>query len=963
MAYTKKNWQAGEEGGTPITADALNHAETQYDEAKNYTDSVIANRVTTTQLSDGLATKVNTSTYTAGLAAKANTADLAAVAQTGSYGDLANKPTIPAAYTDVQAAAAAPVQSVQGRTGAVTVSKADVGLGAVDNTSDASKPVSSATQTALNGKANTSHTHVAQDVTDFAAAVQAVPGFGGGGGGTAGVSSVNTRTGAVTLSKSDVGLANVDNTSDANKPVSSATQTALDGKAAASHTHPATQVTGLATVATSGAYADLTGKPTIPSQYTDTQAAAAAPVQSVAGKTGAVTLNKGDVGLANVDNTSDASKPVSTAQQTALDGKAATSHTHQASQITDFQSAVQATPGFGSGGASVITNTSSKLSRFYGIVGNRDATTVPIVTLGSSTSVGQGASATGRGFPHRLFAGLQRMFPKASGTEASPIGINGAAPSNGVYGALGAQGGTTSYDFLTETKVSQIAALSPALVHIMVGTNDSPGRDPALLKAAIRYWLDKLQAACPPSTLYVLSLPFQRMDQTFTTYTWAQYGQVQAQIAANDPNVVFFDLTPPFIANGVPGSDPFDFVGTDNLHPTDRGHDLLANQVLAKLNPSGIWQEPTVLTSLTATTAPTLSGTASEGNVLTLSGDVWSQTPSARTYLWRRNGDVISGASSSTYTLVAADAGTTVSGQVIATLNGYGPGSAWKSVTVGAGADTTNPTINNFTATPGDGQIALSWSASDNVGVTRYVLKRVSPAATLLDGTGTSFTDTSRTNGTQYSYTLDVYDAAGNTVQGSISATPAAAGATPAFQDSFNDTNTQAGSRPGWTASATGVAQTNGSELVRGISSNSSGYVTTSTNMPVNSLTQITLPALPSAPGSGDKIRLVARRGSNSYVAAELNNTGQVNLVVNSGTNTTYPGGTINGFVAGDTLGLEVTGETASSLTVRVLRNGVEVQKTLNVNGPTVAGFAGIYVSSTVTAFRLDDFVVYPVTV
>lgn len=47
----------------------------------------------------------------------------------------------------------------------------------------------------------------------------------------------------------------------------------------------------------------------------------AAPVSSVAGRTGAVTLAKADVGLANVDNTSDAAKPVSTATQTALDGK------------------------------------------------------------------------------------------------------------------------------------------------------------------------------------------------------------------------------------------------------------------------------------------------------------------------------------------------------------------------------------------------------------------------------------------------------------------------------------------------------------------------------------------------------------------------------------------------------------------------------------------------------------------
>lgn len=55
--------------------------------------------------------------------------------------------------------------------------------------------------------------------------------------------------------------------------------------------------------------------------YTDARASAAAPVQSVAGKTGAVEVTKADVGLGNCDNTSDANKPVSNAQQAALDGK------------------------------------------------------------------------------------------------------------------------------------------------------------------------------------------------------------------------------------------------------------------------------------------------------------------------------------------------------------------------------------------------------------------------------------------------------------------------------------------------------------------------------------------------------------------------------------------------------------------------------------------------------------------
>jgi hypothetical protein len=44
------------------------------------------------------------------------------------------------------------------------------------------------------------------------------------------VASVNGYTGTVTLAKSDVGLGSVDNTSDAGKPVSTATQTALDAK-------------------------------------------------------------------------------------------------------------------------------------------------------------------------------------------------------------------------------------------------------------------------------------------------------------------------------------------------------------------------------------------------------------------------------------------------------------------------------------------------------------------------------------------------------------------------------------------------------------------------------------------------------------------------------------------------------------------------------------------------------------
>lgn len=58
------------------------------------------------------------------------------------------------------------------------------------------------------------------------------------------------------LTKSDVGLANVDNTSDANKPISAATQTALNGKAASAHTHSEADITNLVS--------DLAGKQSTP---------------------------------------------------------------------------------------------------------------------------------------------------------------------------------------------------------------------------------------------------------------------------------------------------------------------------------------------------------------------------------------------------------------------------------------------------------------------------------------------------------------------------------------------------------------------------------------------------------------------------------------------------------------------------------------------------------------------------
>ena len=138
-----------------------------------------------------------------------------------------------------------------------------------------------------------------------------------------GSQSISTITGLQTALDTKLeasSIANFETTTQLN-----ARDTANRNRSNHTGTQSAGTITGLATVATTGAYSDLTGRPTIPtltSQLTnDSGFLTTNAVSSVAGKTGAVSLVKGDVGLSSVDNTSDLSKPISTATQTALNAK------------------------------------------------------------------------------------------------------------------------------------------------------------------------------------------------------------------------------------------------------------------------------------------------------------------------------------------------------------------------------------------------------------------------------------------------------------------------------------------------------------------------------------------------------------------------------------------------------------------------------------------------------------------
>lgn len=104
------------------------------------------------------------------------------------------------------------------------VTKEQVGLGKVDNTSDLEKPISIAVQEALN--------NIKIDATGYATKEELT-------------NHINDKNNPHNVTKEQIGLGNVDNTSDMNKPISTATQMALDKKADVHHSHTMADITDL----------------------------------------------------------------------------------------------------------------------------------------------------------------------------------------------------------------------------------------------------------------------------------------------------------------------------------------------------------------------------------------------------------------------------------------------------------------------------------------------------------------------------------------------------------------------------------------------------------------------------------------------------------------------------------------------------------------------------------------------
>jgi hypothetical protein len=159
-----------------------------------------------------------------------------------------------AGYITASDIPAAPVTSVNGQTGAVVLDAGDVGADAAGSAAQALSDANDYTDSAVAGVDTGVMTVVAGNNVTVDNTDPANPVVSAADAPAAPVTSVNGRTGAVTglaeqsdltahtsntnnphnVTKSQVGLGNVDNTSDADKPISTATQNALNLKLDAS---------------------------------------------------------------------------------------------------------------------------------------------------------------------------------------------------------------------------------------------------------------------------------------------------------------------------------------------------------------------------------------------------------------------------------------------------------------------------------------------------------------------------------------------------------------------------------------------------------------------------------------------------------------------------------------------------------------------------------------------------------
>ena len=210
----------------------------------------------------------------------------------------------------------------------------------------------------------------------------------------------------------------------------------------------------------------------------------------------------------------------------------------------------------------------------------------------------------------------------------------------------------------------------------------------------------------------------------------------------------------------------------------------VGNYTIAASAGGTAWDEVSLLvTDSVATTVPgaptSLSATPGDGQVILSWTAPADGGGTITSYEYQQDGGAwtATGDTSTSYTVTGLTNGTEYTFKVRA-VNAIGAGAA-------SSADTATPTAaatvpgapTSLSATPGDGQVVLIWTAPADGGgaITRYEYQQDDGAWTTTGGTTTSYTVTGLTNGTEYSFKVRAVNAIGEgTASNADTATPAA---------------------------------------------------------------------------------------------------------------------------------------------------------------------------------------------
>jgi hypothetical protein len=196
-------------------------------------------------------------------------------------------------------------------------------------------------------------------------------------------------------------------------------------------------------------------------------------VTSVAGKTGAVTLAKADVGLGNVDNTADASKPVSTAQAAAIALKADQATTYSK---TETDSRIQAVVGAAPAAldtlveiAAQLTADESAATALTNAVSLKAPLASPVFT---GTVSGITASMVGAYTKAEVDTAVATKAPLASPSFTGTVSVSGIAIDGlGTIDTATLTTSATTASQVLDTNSSTLARTVKYLVQVTSGTS------------------------------------------------------------------------------------------------------------------------------------------------------------------------------------------------------------------------------------------------------------------------------------------------------------------------------------------------------------------------------------------------------------------------------------------------------------------------------------------------------------